>query len=83
MLGRTLRDTGSAAALTAVWNRAVGDLIGKHTRPVRWEGKTLVIFCDAESWKSALESERAALTRRLNDAMGESAVAAIVLEVRR
>jgi predicted nucleic acid-binding Zn ribbon protein len=69
LLGRTLRDTGSASALSPVWSRAVGELIGRHTRPVRWEERTLVIACDA-------------LTRKLNEAMGESAVRAIVLELK-
>lgn len=81
MLGRTLRDTGSAAALAPVWSRAVGELIARHTRPIRWEGTALVIRCDAESWRAALEPERPALLQRLRASLGESAVSSIVLEV--
>jgi len=81
LLGRTLGDTGSAVALAPVWQRVVGDLIGRHTRPTRWDGTTLVIACDAASWKDALEPERASLARRLSHATGESRVESIVFEV--
>jgi len=81
LLGRTLRDTGSAKALEPVWARVVGELIAKHTHPVRWEGNVLVIRCDAPSWRAALEPERASLTRKLAAALGESAIASLVFEV--
>ncbi|MBL8916265.1 MAG: DUF721 domain-containing protein [Archangium sp.] len=93
MLGRTLRDTGSAPALAPVWNRAVGELIARHTRPIRWDGSALVICCDAESWKAALEPERPALLKRLRELLGETkppgatsmgsetALSSIVLEI--
>lgn len=81
LLGRTLRDTGSARAIEPVWARVVGELIARHTRPARWEGDVLVIRCDAASWRDALEPERASLTRKLSAALGESAIASLVFEV--
>lgn len=81
MLGQALKQTGSAAALTPIWARVVGEVVAKHTRPVRWQGTTLVVRCDADAWKQALEAERASLTRKLSAALGESAVSSIVLEV--
>ncbi len=65
MMGAVLKETGSAAAMTPLWARVVGEVVAKHTRPVRWEGKALVIRCDAEAWRQALEPERAAITRKL------------------
>ena len=81
MMGAVLKQTGSAGALTPIWSRLVGDVVGKHTRPVRWEGTRLVIRCDAEAWRAALDSERDLLARRLCASLGESAVSSIILEV--
>jgi hypothetical protein len=81
MMGAVLKQTGSAGALAPIWARVVGDVVGKHTRPIRWEGTRLVIRCDAEAWRAALESERESLTRKLCATLGESAVTSIVLEV--
>lgn len=81
MMGPVLKNTGSAGALAPIWSRVVGEVVGKHTRPVRWEGKVLVIRCDSEAWRSALDGERASLARKLAASLGEAAVSAIVLEV--
>ncbi len=81
MLGATLKQTGSAGALRPLWERAVGELIAKHSRPVRWEGATLVVRCDGAAWKTALEPELPQLARKLATAMGESRPPSIVLEV--
>ena len=79
MMGAVLKQTGSAAAMTPIWERVVGEVVAKHTRPLRWEGKVLVIRCDGEAWRQALEPERASISRKLAAATGEAAVT-IVLE---
>lgn len=82
MMGAVLKQTGSAGALAPVWARVVGEVLARHTRPVRWEGKALVVRCTADAWKQALEPERAGLCRKLNAALGDpAAVSSIVLEV--
>lgn len=81
MMGAALKQTGSAGAMSPIWARVVGEVVAKHTRPVRWEGTTLVIRCDADAWRQALEPERAALSRKLAAATGEKGLAAIRLEV--
>ena len=83
MMGAALKQTGSAGAMSSVWARVVGEVVAKHTRPVRWEGKTLVIRCDGEAWRAALEPQRGSISRKLTAAIGggESSVTAIVLEV--
>lgn len=81
MLGPALKQTGSAGALAPIWARVVGEVVARHTRPVRWQGTSLVIRCDAEAWKQALEVERESIARKLGAALGESAVSSIVLEV--
>ena len=81
MMGAVLKQTGSAAAMTPIWERVVGEVVAKHTRPVRWEGKALVIRCDGEAWRKALEPERTSLSRKLSAAMGDKSVSMIVLEV--
>lgn len=82
MMGAVLKQTGSAAALTPIWARVVGEVVAKHTRPLRWEGKVLVIRCDAEAWRQALEPERITLGRKVAAATGESGVT-IMLETHR
>ena len=81
MMGAVLKQTGSAAAMMPIWSRVVGEVIAKHTRPIRWQGSTLVIRCDGEAWRAALEPERASISKKLSAAMGESKVSTIVLEV--
>ena len=81
MLGATLKQTGSAGALKPIWDRIVGELVGRHTRPIRWEGSTLVVRCDAQAWSDALKPELPQVTRKLAAAVGESKALSIVLEV--
>ena len=81
MMGAVLKQTGSAAAMMPIWSRVVGEVIAKHTRPIRWQGSTLVIRCDGEAWRQALEPERVSISKKLSAAMGESKVSTIVLEV--
>ncbi len=75
------RRTGSAAALQPIWAQVVGPVIAPHATPARFEGATLVIRCDAEAWRAALSAEGATLTRRLNAALTEAPVQALVFEV--
>lgn len=81
MMGTVLKQTGSAGALMPIWTQLVGEVVAKHTRPVRWEGQTLIIRCDADAWRQALEAERSSLAKKLASALGETAVPNIVLEV--
>lgn len=80
VLGAALKRTGSPGALKSIWERAVGDIIAKHSTPSRWEGERLVIKVDA-SWKAALESQLPQLSRKMSEAMGESKPVPLVLEV--
>ena len=80
MMGAVLKQTGSAAATMPIWARVVGEVVAKHTRPVRWEGKALVIRCDGDAWRQALEPERVSLSKKLAAALGEKALT-IILEV--
>jgi predicted nucleic acid-binding Zn ribbon protein len=80
MMGAVLKQTGSAGAIAPIWARVAGEVIAKHTHPIRWEGKTLVIRCDADAWRAALEPERGTLAKKLSSALGEPNLT-IVLEV--
>jgi predicted nucleic acid-binding Zn ribbon protein len=80
MMGAVLKQTGSAAAIGPIWARVVGDVVAKHTRPLRWEGKTLVVRCDADAWRTALEPEKLSLAKKLAAALGEPQLT-LVLEV--
>lgn len=80
-LARLAQQTGSAAALGPVWAQVVGPVVAPHARPARFEGCTLVVRCDAEAWRAALAPEAAALLRKLNTALTEAPVQALVFEV--
>lgn len=81
VLGKVSSATGSLAALGPVWREVVGDLAGRHTRPVRLEGGTLVVACDAPAWRDVLVQEAPAVLAKLNGSLGESAVRRLVFEV--
>jgi hypothetical protein len=81
VLGNVSRDTGSLAALGPVWKQAVGDLAGRHTRPVRIDRGTLVVLCDGPAWRDVLLQEKAAVLQRLKTSLGESTVTGLVFEV--
>jgi predicted nucleic acid-binding Zn ribbon protein len=73
--------TGSTAALASVWTRVVGPVIAPHTRLLRLEDARLVVACDAQAWKDALEGEGPGLVRRLNATLGEARVRELVFVV--
>lgn len=80
-LASLAKQTGSGAALGPVWAQVVGPVVAPHARPVRFEGRTLVVRCDAEAWRAALAAEGPALLRRLNAALAEAPVQGLVFEV--
>lgn len=81
VLGRVSSETGSLKALEPVWRQAVGELAGRHTRPARLEGGTLVVSCDGAAWRDVLVQEQAAVLAKLRAALGESPVTRLVFEV--
>ena len=82
LLGDVLRKTGSAQALQPLWTQAVGEVLARHTSPLRWDGDRLVIACQGAAWQAALEPDRAALAQRLSALLGGQPVTDIILEVR-
>ncbi len=80
MLGRALKQTGSPLALRAVWLRAVGEIIARHSRPLRWEGSTLVIRADDAAWRAAIEQALPSVTERLAEAFGARVTVVVVVE---
>jgi predicted nucleic acid-binding Zn ribbon protein len=82
VLGQVSNRTGSLAALHPVWQQVVGELAARHTRPARLDGGgTLVIACDAPAWREVLEQEREGVRAKLNAALGEARVDALVFEI--
>lgn len=80
MLGRLARDVGTAAPLGPIWAAAVGELVARHTRPVRLVQGVLTVACDAQGWRDALEPERAATLSKLQAQVGEALVRGLVFE---
>ena len=56
VLGAALKRTGSPGALKTIWERAVGEIIARHSTPARWEGETLIIRVEG-AWRAALQAE--------------------------
>jgi predicted nucleic acid-binding Zn ribbon protein len=80
MLAQLARTVGSAAPLTPVWASVVGELVARHTRPLKLEQGVLTVACDARAWREALEGERAATLTRLQAQLGEFQVRALVFQ---
>lgn len=81
VLGDVAKRTSSAGALRPLWNQAVGELVAKHSEPVRLDGRVLVVRCDAPAWREALVAEQSSILSRLQAALGESSVTQLVFEV--
>ncbi len=79
LLGSALLNLKSASALESTWRRVVGDLLARHSRPLRWDdsGTSLVVGCDTEDWRRVLSQERVELARKLSTEL-RSEVAALV-----
>jgi hypothetical protein len=82
MLGPVLKETGSAGALSPIWSRVVGELVARHTKPIRWDpGGRLVIRCDGEAWRQALQGEQQVLLQKISSILGRGSISSLVLEV--
>ena len=59
ILEKVVKELGLASEhwltrLTDEWPRLAGDVVARHTRPGRLDGKTLVVFVDNSVWLSEL-----------------------------
>lgn len=64
----------SAATLGTVfgrWDETVGESIARHTRPLRLEGRTLVVAVDQPAWATQLRALAPGILERLGAATGE------------
>lgn len=74
--------SGSASALEAVWRQVAGEVPARHSAPVRLEGPTLVVACDDDTWRQALEQQASVLLTRLTASLGHARIARLRFEVR-
>ncbi len=72
-----VKTTGSTAALSPVWNEAVGPAIAKNSRPKALYGDVLVVEVDSAQWAEALAKAEADIVARIGG------VKHLRLEVRR
>jgi predicted nucleic acid-binding Zn ribbon protein len=42
-------------SMAAEWSAVVGDAVARHTRPGRYEERTLIVFVDSSVWLSELK----------------------------
>lgn len=70
LLGSALLNLKSASALQSTWLRVVGELLARHSRPLRWEdsdsGPALIVCCDTEDWRRVLSEDRIEIARKLS-----------------
>ena len=60
-----VKTSGSAAALSPLWNEAVGPSIAKNSRVKALYGDVLVIEVSSASWAEALAQREAEIVARL------------------
>lgn len=78
LLAKLTRESGRASHLMPLWEDVVGAVAAKHTHPLALEGTSLHVQVRSPRWKSALEVEAGSIIARLNERLGEGAVAQLV-----
>lgn len=63
---QVVKTTGSTAALTPIWNEAVGPSIAKNAAPTALYGDLLVIECSTAQWAEAVKQREAEIVARLD-----------------
>jgi predicted nucleic acid-binding Zn ribbon protein len=71
-----------ASVLETEWAECVGEDVGRHTRPGRLQGKTLVVYVDSSAWLSELARfGRSAMLARVRERVGRGKVDTLRLEI--
>ena len=63
------------------WEKAVGPAIARHARPVKLHGKKLYLTVDSPAWMQQLSLLKPEIVRKVNEALGRTAVADITLNL--
>jgi hypothetical protein len=71
----------AAAAARAVWPRAAGEQVARHSHPIRMTGDVLVVHCTSSTWASELTMLRGQVLAALAAEMGAAAPAGLRFEV--
>ena len=72
-----------AGDLYEQWPAIVGDKLAEHTAPLRLQGGVLVLSASSPLWASEVKQLGSAITRRVNDLLGDGTVRTITVSVRR
>jgi len=59
----------------SAWPAAVGELVDKRTRPLRFESKRLIVAVEDKTWKVHLEELAGQILAKLNNLCGNGSVA--------
>lgn len=65
----------------AAWPAAVGDLVEKRTRPLRFDAKRLVVAVADKTWKVHLEDLAGQILAKLNKLCGNGSVAFVEFKI--
>jgi predicted nucleic acid-binding Zn ribbon protein len=63
------------------WERAVGEVIARHTHPAAIRGKKLTVVVDSSAWMQQLSLLKPEIIGKVNEALGEAAVESIILKL--
>mgnify|MGYP000299118471 CR=1 FL=1 len=75
-----LEDQHWISILREEWPQLVGAAVAQHTRPARFEGKTLIVFVDSAVWLHELARYgRQKMLMNVQRRVGPQAVSALVL----
>jgi predicted nucleic acid-binding Zn ribbon protein len=61
-----------------IWEKAVGEKIANHTRPLRVEGSKLFVEVSGSSWRNELTFLKPEIIQKLNSAAGSEVVDDII-----
>ncbi len=63
------------------WEKAVGPAIARHALPVKLHGKRLYLTVDSPAWMQQLSLLKPEIVKKVNEALGRTAVADITLNL--
>jgi predicted nucleic acid-binding Zn ribbon protein len=64
------------------WPAVVGDDLGRHVRPEKIDGESLVVSADSPAWATHFRTIAPVLVERLRDRIGPDAPSRFVIRVR-
>jgi predicted nucleic acid-binding Zn ribbon protein len=58
----------------SLWDRAVGEVVARHSRPEAFKGKLLLVNVSSSTWAHQLQFLKSDIIKKVNEALGKALV---------